>query len=107
MIALFIIAVFAYMLTHIKIKLNDSVLTGLIKETHKYSGIHEDSYSQFYANIQMAREYSDVQFLYKAIHHLNEIPLYMSPIDPDIQGEIAELGQKIGIAFERENIFKR
>jgi hypothetical protein len=26
----------------------------------------------------------------------------MSPIDPDVQGEIAELGQRIGIAFERE-----
>jgi|TARA_R110000803_G_scaffold47415_2_gene98904 hypothetical protein len=102
MIALFIIAVFAYMITQIKIKMNDTVLTELIKETHKYSGIHEDSYGQFYANIQMALEYMDAQFLYKAIHHLNEIPLYMSPIDPDVQGEIAELGQRIGIAFERE-----
>lgn len=104
MITIVIIAVFAYIITQLKIKSSDTVLTKLIKETHKYSGIHEDSYSQFYANIQMAREYMGVHFLYKAIHHLNEIPLYMSPIDPDVQGEIAELGQKIGVAFEYEMI---
>ena len=32
---------------------------------------------------------------------MNEIPLYMPIIEPDIQGEIAILGQKIAIAFER------
>lgn len=102
MIIILIIAVCAYIVTQLRIK--DTILTTLIKETHKYSGIHEGSYIQFYTNIQMAREYMDVSFLYKAIEHLNEIPLYMSPIDPDVQGEIAELGQEIGIAFENEKM---
>lgn len=106
MIIILIIAVCAYIVTQLKIKSKsyDTILTTLIKETHKYSGIHEGSYIQFYTNIQMAREYMDVSFLYKAIEHLNEIPLYMSPIDPDVQGEIAELGQEIGVAFEFEKM---
>ena len=107
MITIILIATFAYILSKIHIRATtDDTLTALVKETHKYSGIHEDSYSQFYANVQMAREYRRASFMYKAIHHLNEIPLYMSPVDPDVQGEIAELGQKIGVAFESTMIDK-
>lgn len=107
MITIIIISICAYILSKIKIvQINTDIIDTLVKETHKYSGIHEDSYSQFYANIRMAREYrSQIHqahaFLHKAIRHLNEIPLYMTPIDPDIQEEVAELGQKIAVAFER------
>jgi hypothetical protein len=44
----------------------------------------------------MAREYKSETFLRRAIEHLNEIPFY----NPDVQEDIAELGQKIMIAFE-------
>lgn len=101
MITLVLIATFAYVLSKLRVHTRATDVDALIRETHVYSGIHEESYSQFYANIQMAREYKVPEFLYKAIHHLNEIPLYMSPIDPDVQGAVAELGQRIGIAFER------
>jgi hypothetical protein len=88
------------------VQINTDIIDTLVKETHKYSGIHEDSYMQFYTNIQMAREYrSHIHqahaFLHTAIRHLNELPLYMSPIDPDVQEEVAELGQKIAVSFER------
>ena len=107
MITILFIAIFAYIISKITVvQIKTELIDTLVKDTHKYSGIHEDSYSQFYANIQMAREYrSQIHqahaFLHKAIRHLNEIPLYMSPIDPDIQGDVAELGQKIAVAFER------
>ena len=102
MLTILLIATFIYIISKISVTgTSFDILDVLIKDTHKYSGIHEDSYSQFYANIQMAREYKSSIFLHKAIGHLNDIPLYMSPIDPDVQGDIAELGQKIGIAFEK------
>lgn len=107
MITIILISIFAYILSKIKmVQIKTDLIDTLVKDTHKYSGIHEDSYSQFYANIQMAREYRSQiyqahAFLHKAIRHLNEIPLYMSPIDPDVQGDVAELGQKIAVAFER------
>jgi uncharacterized protein YxeA len=99
-LALILIVIFVYVFVT-QSKNGYDALTPLIKETHKYSGIHEDSYSQFYANIQMAREYKSETFLKKAIEHLNEIPLYMTPIDPDVQGDIALLGEKIMNTFKR------
>jgi phosphoglycerate-specific signal transduction histidine kinase len=93
----------AIILTQIKLKYtktND--IDTYIKESHKYSGIAEELYSQFFMNIQLAREHINVSFLYKAIDYLNEIPMYMSPMDQDVQWEIAELGQKIINAFENE-----
>lgn len=107
MIIILIIATFAYIISKIStIQINTDTIDTLIKETHKYSGINEESYGLFYANIQLAREYlshihQSHTFLHKSIHHLNEIPLYMPIVEPDIQGDIAELGQKIAIAFER------
>ena len=107
MITILIIATFAYIISKIStIQIKTHTIDELIKDTHKYSGINEESYGLFYANIQLAREYlkqihQSHAFLHKAIHHLNEIPLYMQIIEPDIQGEVAILGQKIAIAFER------
>lgn len=107
MITILLIAVGAYIMSKITVvQIKTDIIDTLVKDTHKYSGIHEDSYSQFYANIRMAREYRNQihqahAFLHKAIRHLNEIPLYMSPIDPDVQGDVAELGQNIAVAFER------
>jgi hypothetical protein len=98
MLTVVLIAVFAYILSRLTVvgTGTGAEIDALIKETHKYSGIHEDSYSLFYANIRMAREYKSETFLRRAIEHLNEIPFY----NPDVQEDIAELGQKIMIAFE-------
>jgi len=102
MLYVIVIATFVYMLSQItKFDANPHILDTLIKETHKYSGIHEDSYAGFYTNIQLAKEHKSEMFLEKALFHLNDIPLYMTTIDPDVQGEIAELGQKIAVTFER------
>lgn len=107
MITIIIIATFAYIISKIStIQIKTDTITDLVKETYKYSGIDEESYSLFYTNIQLARQYlkqihQSHAFLHKAIRHLNEIPLYMPAIEPDIQSDIAELGQKIAIAFER------
>ena len=98
---LYVIALAALIYMFTNITRYPNILDTLIKETHVYSGIHEESYSQFYANIQLAKEHMSDMFLHKAIHHLNEIPLYMSPMDPDVQVDVAELGQKIAVAFER------
>lgn len=107
MITILVIATFAYIISKIStIQIKTDTIDALIKETHKYSGINEESYGLFYANIQLARDYvSQIHqshtFLHKSIRHLNEIPLYMPTIEPDIQADIAMLGQKIAIAFER------
>lgn len=102
MLYVIVIAAFVYILSNItRCNSTPDILDIFVKETHAYSGIHEESYSQFYANIQLAKEHMSDMFLHKAIHHLNEIPLYMSPMDPDVQMEVAELGQKIVVAFER------
>lgn len=107
MLTIILISIFVYIISKIQIvTVRTDHIDALIKDTHKYSGIHEDSYRQFYATIQMAREYrSHIHeahaLLHEAITSLNNIPLYMSPIDPDVQGDVAELGQKIAIAFER------
>jgi hypothetical protein len=96
------IAVFVYILSNItRFDTDTNEITALIRETHQYSGIHEESYGLFYANMQLAMQHKSEVFLDKALHHLNEIPLYMSPIDPDVQAEVAALGQEIAVATER------
>lgn len=103
MLAVIIVAIVAYVLSRITVRspwAGTDTLDPLIKETHRYSGIHEDSWTQFYANVQMAREYRNPVFLHKAIHHLNEMALYMVPIDPDVQGDIARLGHEIEIQLK-------
>jgi hypothetical protein len=95
------IAVFVYILSNItRFDTGTNEITELIRETHQYSGIHEESYGLFYANMQLALQHKSEGFLEKALHHLNEIPLYMSPMDPDVQAEVAALGQKIAVAVE-------
>lgn len=102
MIYVLFIAAFVYILSNIsRFNTETGEMTELIRKTHAYSGIHKESYGQFYANMQLAIEHKSEMFMHKAIGHLNDIPLYMSPVDPDVQGEVAELGQKIAIAFER------
>lgn len=102
MIYVIFFAAFVYMLSTIsRFNTGTSDITELIRKTHVYSGIDEKSYSQFYANIQLAVEHKSEMFMHKAIDHLNDIPLYMSPIDPDVQVEVAKLGQEIAVAFER------
>lgn len=102
MLYVIVIAVFVYILSNIsRLDTNANEITELIRETHVYSGIHEESYGKFYNNMQLVIDHKSDIFLYKAVHHLNEIPLYMSPIDPDVQAKIAALSQKIIIATER------
>lgn len=103
MLIIIIVAIcVAMLLTRIKMKIKKISDVDYLKESHKYSGINEELYSQFFMNMQMAREHMDTYFLYKAIDYLNEIPMYMSPMDPDVQGDIAELGQKLINEFEHE-----
>lgn len=78
----------------------------IIKETHAYSGISEDTYSLFFATIQLAKQKREhvkesQQMLHQAIDALNDIPMYMSPIDTGVQDKIAHLSQKLGYEFER------
>ena len=102
MLYVIFIAAFVYILSQItRFNTGTGEIDELIRETHEYSGIHEESYRQFFLNIQLAMEHGSGVFLDKALHHLNEIPLYMSPLDPDVQEEVAALGQKIAVAVER------
>ena len=102
MLYVIVIATFVYILSRItKFDANPGILDTLIKDTHKYSGIHEESYGAFYTNIQLAKEHKSMMFLEKALYHLNEIPLYMTTVDQDVQEEIAEIGQRIAVTFER------
>lgn len=107
MIFLLFVILFFIILTNItKVKSSPMYLESLIKETHKYSGIHPDLYGEFLTNMNMAknnmeqvfeaREYTEL-----AVKNLNELALYFVDIDPDIQDVIAALGNKILKEMER------
>lgn len=100
MLYLFVIAVAIYLINNIpKIR---SEISEILTETHKYSGIHPESYGLFYTNLQLAIEYpDDSRYIEKAVYHLNEIPLYMSPVEHEVQSELAMLGEKLKNAFKK------
>jgi predicted ATPase len=80
-------------------------VSDIIKEMHIYSGINEEMYSSFFATIQLAKKKREhvkesQQMLHQAIQTLNNIPMYMSPIDTDVQDKIAEISQRLGYEFE-------
>jgi hypothetical protein len=81
-------------------------IDGVIKETHMYSGVDEQTYRTFLALIQIAKEYrGQVKFsqiyLEKALKTLNDIPLYMSPMDADVMNELAGIAYRLGFEFEQ------
>jgi hypothetical protein len=83
-----------------------SQLDDIIKETHKYSGIHEVSYNTFLALIQIAKEYRtsvDMSQVYleKALRVLNDIPLYLSTMDGEVMNDIGDISYRLGYEFER------
>lgn len=104
---LIVIGAFAYILSKIT-RLDTSLVSinDVIMETHKYSGIHEVTYKTFLALIQLAKEYrtrvklSQV-YLEKALKVLNDIPLYMSPMDADVMNELGGISYRLGYEFER------
>lgn len=106
MFAIVFIAVFAYVISKItKVDTKNSIIDAIIKETHKYSGIDETLYKTFIANMSLAKDYKNrvklsQTYLQKALHRLNEIPLYMTPIDADILDDVAEISSRLGAEFE-------
>ena len=101
-----LIGAFAYILSKIT-RLDTSLTTvdSIIKETHVYSGVDERTYRAFLALIQIAKEYrTDVKFsqiyLEKALKMLNDIPLYMSPMDVDVMNELGGISYRLGYEFE-------
>jgi hypothetical protein len=102
-----LIGAFAYILSKIT-RLDTSLTTvdSIIKETHVYSGVDERTYRAFLALIQIAKEYrTDVKFsqiyLEKALKMLNDIPLYMSPMDVDVMNELGGISYRLGYEFEQ------
>ena len=58
MLAVVFLIAFVYMASKIvKRGVDDEVIYGLIKQTHKYSGINDVLYREFLANINMALEF--------------------------------------------------
>lgn len=102
-----LIGVFAYILSKItRLDTSLSQLDAIIKETHKYSGIHEVSYNTFMALIQIAKEYRtsvDMSQVYleKALRVLNDIPLYLSTMDGEVMNDIGDISYRLGYEFER------
>ena len=102
-----LIGVFAYILSKItRLDTSLSQLDAIIKETHKYSGIHEVSYNTFLALIQIAKEYRtsvdmSQAYLEKALRVLNDIPLYLSTMDGEVMNDIGDISYRLGYEFER------
>jgi len=102
-----LIGVFAYILSKItRLDTSLSQLDAIIKETHKYSGIHEVSYNTFMALIQIAKEYRtsvdmSQAYLEKALRVLNDIPLYLSTMDGEVMNDIGDISYRLGYEFER------
>ena len=107
MIFLLFVILFFIIITNItKVKSSPVYLESLIKETHKYSGIHPDLYGAFLTNMNMAKDnmehvFEAREYTELAVKDLNEIALYFIDIDPDTQDEMASLGDKILKETER------
>jgi len=107
MMIIVLIGVFAYILSKItRLDTSLSQLDAIIKETHKYSGIHEVSYNTFMALIQIAKEYRtsvdmSQAYLEKALRVLNDIPLYLSTMDGEVMNDIGDISYRLGYEFER------
>jgi len=107
MMIIVLIGVFAYILSKItRLDTSLSQLDDIIKETHKYSGIHEVSYNTFLALIQIAKEYRtsvdmSQAYLEKALRVLNDIPLYLSTMDGEVMNDIGDISYRLGYEFER------
>lgn len=102
-----LIGVFAYVLSKIT-RLDTSLnrVDIIIKETHKYSGIHEVTYNTFMALIQIAKEYrTSVEmsqvYLEKALRVLNDIPLYLPAMDGEVMNNIGDISYRLGYEFEQ------
>tara|TARA_R110000772_G_scaffold215776_1_gene326410 strand:- start:112 stop:489 length:378 start_codon:yes stop_codon:yes gene_type:complete len=107
MMFILLIGAFAYILSKItRLDTSLSTVDSIIKETHVYSGVDERTYRAFLALIQIAKEYrTDVKFsqiyLEKALKMLNDIPLYMSPMDVDVMNELGGISYRLGYEFEQ------
>ena len=102
-----LIGVFAYILSKIT-RLDTSLdrVDAVIKETHKYSGIHEVTYNTFMTLIQIAKEYrTSVEmsqvYLEKALRVLNDIPLYLPAMDGEVMNDIGDISYRLGYEFEQ------
>mgnify|MGYP001196708351 CR=1 FL=1 len=78
----------------------------IIKETLKYSGINNSLYSEFLANINMAKEYIDhvdmsSKMLYRSIKTLENIGLEGVSGDTDFQEDITRLSLALAYEFEQ------
>lgn len=100
MMIIIVIGVFAYIVSRVDTSLNR--VDAVIKETHKYSGIHEVSYNTFMALIQIAKEYRtnvDMSQVYleKAVRVLCDMPT----MDDRVSYEIERISYRLGYEFER------
>ena len=107
MMIIVLIGVFAYVLSKIT-RLDTSLnrVDIIIKETHKYSGIHEVTYNTFMTLIQIAKEYrTSVEmsqvYLEKALRVLNDIPLYLPAMDGEVMNDIGDISYRLGYEFEQ------
>ena len=107
MITLLFVIIFVLIMSRVgTVDTSMDTVDSIIKETHAYSGIHEPTYSDFFATIQLAKKYrahpkESQEYLHQAIRKLNDIPLYMTPPEPDVQDDITTLGERLGREFEK------
>lgn len=106
---IFLLAVIYVSSKMVKCGSDPDVINGLIKETHKYSGINDVLYREFLSNINMAREFKgheDIskKLLERAIQNLEELALYTTATDTPVVEEINEIITKIILEFE--NIYR-
>jgi hypothetical protein len=107
MVTIMFILIFMFIISRVgRVDTTMYSVDDILKDIHVYSGIDKDTYGSFYATIQLAKQKREhvkesQQMLHQAINTLNDIPMYMSPIDTSVQDEIAYLGQKLGHEFER------
>jgi len=111
MLAVILLFAFVYMASKmVKRGVDDDIISDLIKQTHKYSGINSVLYREFLANINMALEFKgheDIsrKLLERALGNLEELALYVSSGDTSITQGIEEILLKITVEFD--NIYRR
>jgi hypothetical protein len=100
MMIIIVIGVFAYIVSRVDTSLNR--VDAVIRETSKFSDIHEVTYKTFLALIQIAKEYrTSVEmsqvYLEKAVRVLCDMPT----MDDRVSYEIECISYRLGYEFER------
>ena len=113
MLAILFLAIVIFMVSSlIKSEPDTKKIHDLIRQTHKYSGLDQTAYTDFYANIKLAlvnldQEDVSKKSLHRALSNLDEIGLSTVSGDTEVQKEINKINVQLEAYFNELYIRER